>query len=192
MTTKTKVKYGTRRKAIENKALELFATRGVDATTTREITDCCDCAEGTLFRHYKTKDELAVALFKQSMGLFTQYLSARIKDEANSARKMECLIEGFFRFAMEYPLEYAYVTAGHERAFKRMPKIEHKPKDVFAQTIEEGMRVGAFKKRDVNLSAAMIIGMVSRVHYFSAQKMLDVSEKETLKHVKECALKILR
>lgn len=189
---KAKEKYGTRRRAIENTALELFATRGVDATTTREITDSCDCAEGTLFRHYKSKEELAVTLFKQSMGLFTHYLSDCIKSEAEPARKMECLVEGFFRFAMEYPLEYAYVTAGHERAFKRMPKIDHKPKDVFANMIEEGMRDGVFKKRDVNLAAAMIIGMVSRVHYFAVQKMLGVSEKEALKHVKECALKILK
>lgn len=188
---KAKVKYGTRRKAIENMALELFAKRGVDATTTREITDCCDCAEGTLFRHYKTKEELAVTLFKQSMGLFTLCLSDCITNEAEPARKMECLVEGFFRFATEYPLEYAYVTAGHERAFKRMPKIGRKPKDVFVQVIKEGMKKGAFKKRDVNLAAAMIIGMVSRVHYFMAQKMLDISDKEALKEIKETALKIL-
>ncbi len=188
---KAKKIYGTRRKAIESMALELFATRGVDGTTTREITECCECAEGTLFRHYKTKEDLAVSLFKQSMGFFTGILQESIAKEPDPSKKICLLLDAFFRFATEYPLEYAYVTAGHERAFKRMPKIEHKPKDVFVQVIEEGMKKGAFKKRDVNLSAAMIIGMVSRVHYFMAQKMLDISDKEALKEVKEAALKIL-
>lgn len=192
MTAKAKEKYGTRRRAIENMALELFATRGIDATTTREITDSCDCAEGTLFRHYRSKDDLAVTLFKQSMGLFTHNLHDKIIAAADPILKIQLLIEAFFRFAMEYPLEYAYVTAGHERAFKRMPHITHKPKDVFVHVIKDGMKDGVFKKGDVNFCAAMIIGMVSRVHYFAVQKMLGIKEEQVLKELKECALKILK
>ncbi len=192
MTAKTKEKYGTKRSAIENSALELFAKRGIDATTTREITDSCDCAEGTLFRHYRSKEELAVSLFKQSMGLFTHNLHDKITATDDPILKIQLLIEAFFYFALDYPLEYAYVTAGHERAFKRMPHITHKPKDVFVRVIEDGMQAGVFKKGDVNLCAAMIIGMVSRVHYFTVQKMLGIKEEQALKELKKCALKILK
>ena len=54
------------RPKIEKAALELFIRDGIDAATTRGIADTAGVSEGALYRHYKGKDELALALFMQT------------------------------------------------------------------------------------------------------------------------------
>ncbi|HSK41787.1 MAG TPA: helix-turn-helix domain-containing protein, partial [Arenibaculum sp.] len=48
---------------IERAALEVFVRAGVDAATTRAIAAQAGCSEGALYRHWKSKDELALSLF---------------------------------------------------------------------------------------------------------------------------------
>ena len=47
----------TKRDAICDAALELFAEKGIEATTIRDIAQRADAAEGTLYRHFKGKEE---------------------------------------------------------------------------------------------------------------------------------------
>lgn len=46
------------RRRILGAALDLFGERGVDGVTIEEIADRADCARGTVFNHFSTKDAL--------------------------------------------------------------------------------------------------------------------------------------
>ncbi|MEL6359718.1 MAG: TetR/AcrR family transcriptional regulator [Pseudomonadota bacterium] len=54
---------GSTKARLERAAIQLFVQKGVDATTTREIAFEAGVAEGTLYRHFKSKDELAEGAF---------------------------------------------------------------------------------------------------------------------------------
>ena len=43
-------------------ALKLFASKGYEATTTREIATCAGCAEGLIHRYFRSKAGLLSAL----------------------------------------------------------------------------------------------------------------------------------
>ena len=57
-----RVKRGEGKERIEQAALALFAERGFDGATTSEIAKRAGVAEGTIFRHFKTKKALLLGL----------------------------------------------------------------------------------------------------------------------------------
>jgi AcrR family transcriptional regulator len=66
---------------IERAALEVFVRDGVDAATTRAIATEAGVSEGALYRHYRSKDELAITLFMT----VHRRLSGLIEESAASA-----------------------------------------------------------------------------------------------------------
>lgn len=53
------------------KALELFAKQGFEATSVQQITDHCGISKGAFYLSFKSKDELIVALIDHFMKQFT-------------------------------------------------------------------------------------------------------------------------
>ncbi len=51
-------------------AVEIFAQKGYSATSTSEIAKRADVAEGTIFRHYKTKKKLFLSIVTPVMAKF--------------------------------------------------------------------------------------------------------------------------
>src|SRR6266576_3077186 len=55
------------RKRIVTAALNLFQTKGFEATTTRAIARKAGIAEGTVFNYFKTKEDIALHFFEQEV-----------------------------------------------------------------------------------------------------------------------------
>ncbi|MFC4409073.1 TetR/AcrR family transcriptional regulator [Chungangia koreensis] len=56
-----------RQKNIVVAAVEMFAEKGYSGTSTKEIAQKAGVAEGTIFRHYKTKKDLLLAIVTPTM-----------------------------------------------------------------------------------------------------------------------------
>lgn len=56
---------------ILNRAIELFAVKGYDAVSVREITRALDLNEASLYNHYASKEELLLAIFRRFEELLT-------------------------------------------------------------------------------------------------------------------------
>ena len=55
------------RKRIVRAALDLFQTKGFEATTTKAIARKAGIAEGTVFNYFKTKEDIALHFFEQEV-----------------------------------------------------------------------------------------------------------------------------
>jgi AcrR family transcriptional regulator len=55
------------RERIVRAALDLFQTKGFDATTTKAIASRARIAEGTVFNYFKSKDDIALYFFEQEV-----------------------------------------------------------------------------------------------------------------------------
>jgi AcrR family transcriptional regulator len=60
-----------KKQLIMEKALELFALQGFDATTVQQITDYCGISKGAFYLSFKSKDELILAIIDHFMMQFT-------------------------------------------------------------------------------------------------------------------------
>jgi AcrR family transcriptional regulator len=72
-----------REQALIMAARKLFATRGYEASTTREIASEAGCAEGLIHRYFKGKAGLLVALIQSHMREEVSDMEQRLKPAAN-------------------------------------------------------------------------------------------------------------
>jgi AcrR family transcriptional regulator len=75
-----------KKQALMLAALKLFASKGYEATTTREIASCAGCAEGLIHRYFSGKAGLLPALIeyrvsREVAGLSHLRPAARLEDE---------------------------------------------------------------------------------------------------------------
>lgn len=62
------------------KALELFANQGIEATSIQQITEHCGISKGAFYLSFKSKDELIVALIDHFMMQFTADVDYLVKN----------------------------------------------------------------------------------------------------------------
>ncbi|MDW0118214.1 TetR/AcrR family transcriptional regulator [Sporosarcina thermotolerans] len=71
----------TKKQLIMEKALELFAKQGFEATSVQQITDLCGISKGAFYLSFKSKDELIVALIDHFMRQFTSDIDFVVSEE---------------------------------------------------------------------------------------------------------------
>ena len=68
----------TKKKLIEDAAIKLFATRGLPGTVIKEIAREADVTEGALYKHYRSKNEMAWQLFCRELKIFSEIHVTRV------------------------------------------------------------------------------------------------------------------
>jgi AcrR family transcriptional regulator len=74
-----------RRKQIVAVAADLFANRGFQGTTTKEIAERAAVSEAIIFRHFATKDELYNAILDDKVKRSIARIETHLKDAASRA-----------------------------------------------------------------------------------------------------------
>ncbi len=80
--------------ALEDAALELFATKGFDATTIDEIAEAVEVSPRTFFRYFASKEEVLFAEEAGSDGDLAAFLAARPSNES-SLEKLQAAVLGW-------------------------------------------------------------------------------------------------
>ena len=148
------------RPKIERAALELFVTVGVDAATTREIAESAQVSEGALYRHYKGKDELAVALFMETHNRLSTLLAEALGGEGNLDEKVHAAVAAYCSLADEDFLLFSFHLVSLNKYLPYDRRREDDPVSITERIITGLMDAGAIPKGDPALKAAMALGVV--------------------------------
>src|SRR5262245_10828589 len=104
------------KQAILKVALELFADRGVDGVTIRDIAERSGFTNPAMFRHFKTKDDLAFMLFEASYRKLAAIFELKHKEVGLSETISACL-----EFIEESPEAVHLVLENIRRYYRRLP-----------------------------------------------------------------------
>lgn len=77
---------------IEHESMRLFVEKGVHATTIRDISKAANVSEGALYRHYKSKEELAKTLFVRNYTEFYAKFAATIDTKVSLKENINRLV----------------------------------------------------------------------------------------------------
>lgn len=151
---------------IARTALQLFVEKGITETTIRDISGAAEVAEGTLYRHYESKDHLAWDLFYSNyrdLGLELEELQAQ---HGSFRDKLEAMVRRFCSFFDEDPVMFSYLLLAQHAQIKKLTPEMASPVKVLFQVVARGIEEGEVLPGDPEVATAMVLGVVLQVATF--------------------------
>jgi len=164
------------RAAILAAARQVFAQRGIDGTSVREVAEAAKVNNAMIYYYFNDKENLYHEVLADSLSALTAIWDDEIfKRPATVKQKIQRYVEGYIRFqqvnedlrrimAMEFAVSGENVTWMCEKYFA----------DNYARLIrifKEGMRSGELKKFNPSLAVASLIGII--IHNFILQPLAE-------------------
>ncbi len=162
------------RKEILAAARRVFAQRGLNGTTVREVAKAAKVNNAMIYYHFRHKDDLYRSVLADSFSAMMNIWNDPVFKQKTSVRaKIEKYLSGFIRFhkgneelrrimAMEFAASGGSCARICEQYFAE--NFSH-----LTALFREGMRTGELKTFDPPLAAGALIGIV--VHNFILQPM---------------------
>ncbi|MDR3622560.1 MAG: TetR/AcrR family transcriptional regulator [Paludisphaera borealis] len=92
-------------------AARLFAERGYDATSVREIVEAAGVAKPTLYYYFQSKEGLAKALISMPLEGLVERLKLAVETEVDPVRCLEQVLEAHFAFCRDDPDRMRFLYA---------------------------------------------------------------------------------
>lgn len=174
LTTHVRVPAEDRRLQLIEVSQELFAARGFEGTTTRELAERAGVNEALIFRHFPTKEELYWAVLDHMISRrgSRERLRAHIAAGLPERETLMAIAEEILRRDLQLTrLLFFSVLEKHELSdrFFKTHVIEYH--EIVAEYIRKGIREGRFRAVDPKLAARSFIGMFA--HHFQLQELFS-------------------
>jgi AcrR family transcriptional regulator len=168
----------TKREQILNKSLQLFAEKGIQATPMSLIVAESGVATGTIYHHFKSKQEIIEALyldFKIELGKAFHHSH---KQEETSFEQFKGIWRGVFNFYLNQPLKFRFsqqVTHSHY-IDEELKKEGLNHYQVFFDFFKAGMKRGEFVQMDLQLALELIHSSVVCLAKLQLEEKIDQLE----------------
>ena len=151
---------------IERTALALFAEKGVDQTTIRDIAEGAGIAEGTIYRHFASKEELIAGIFAENYGALAEELDSLQAHHDGIAEKLEAMAGRFFALFESDRDLFRFLFFVQHGQLEKLPPHTGNVVAVIRAALEEAMARGEIPRRDPDLATAWVFGAVTQPAVF--------------------------
>lgn len=145
---------------LERAALTLFVARGVAETTTKEIAMAASVAEGTIYRYFPSKEQLALDLFLRHHQGLAEALAEAQRPAMGLRAKIEAIVRCYCEWADRDWTLFAYHLLNQHSFLIEVPDDMANPVTVVRDVISQAMKADEIPRRNVDLVAASAIGVV--------------------------------
>jgi AcrR family transcriptional regulator len=153
------------RAKVDRAAVELFAAKGVDGVSIADIAAAAGVSQGALYRHYRSKDELASRLFSTAFLRTGAELDAIRAGRSGFAARVGAMIGHFCRLYDADPALFRFMLiAQHDL----LPGADggRTPTAVIEDTVADAVAAREIARTDVAAAAAVIMGVVLQTALF--------------------------
>ena len=171
----------TTKEKIFETALELFANQGIKKTSTHQITAKIGIAEGTLFRHFKTKqiliDQIYLNIKKETFGQLSQIISDENSFEDNFKKISKYIVNYFIKNQSAFTF---IEMADNYPAVSDQVKTEgQKHLDGIKNFIQKGVSNSIFEIEDEDFNMFILQSLFTAIIKYNLQKKrLEISPKQ--------------
>lgn len=151
------------REKIDRTAMRLFVEKGIAETTVRDIAGEAGIAEGTLYRHYPSKEELAWQLFVSNFTAVGSRLDQLQKWEGTARTKLDAIIRYFCSIFERDSVTFSYLFLVRHQYMLRLTPRQPNPYLVFRTVIRDGISRGEIPSQDLDVATSMVMGLILQV-----------------------------
>ena len=151
---------------IDRAAIDLFAAKGVDGVSIAEIAAAADVSQGALYRHYRSKDELAERLFSLAYRRTGAELAAIATDEIGFVARIVAMIAHFCALYDRDAALFRFMLIAQHDLLPRTDGEGPFPVAVIETAIGDAVAGGEIGAVDPVIGAAAIMGIVLQTALF--------------------------
>ena len=153
----------TKRPEIVRAAITLFAKRGIDGTSMRDIAQAAGVREAAIYRHFAGKEELAREIFLSWYIWHCRQLNQIVTGPGSTKEKLRSLVRQEFTVAESHPEAFIYFCENEPKFMSLLPPEVPSVRKIFKEFIKEGQGRGELREGDPGLIADMLSGALCGV-----------------------------
>jgi TetR/AcrR family fatty acid metabolism transcriptional regulator len=177
------MKKNERRQQIIEAAIKVFAHKGFYNSKVADVARRAGVADGTIYLHFKNKDDLLISLFEIKMEQFLLKFKTALAQQPTARKKLEEFIRLYFQL-IEEDQDLAEVFQVELRQSSKFLKDYHNQKFIdFLNIIGDVLREGQFNgefRNEIKINT-MKIAVFGALDELARQWILSDEPKFTLK-----------
>jgi len=177
--------------ALLEASLRLFVRKGVAATTTRDIAAAAGVAEGTIYRHFVSKEALAEELFLSNYLPYARRLREAIRGQAEPMDQVAAMLRDFCAEHDRNPDLMHFLLIAQHGQLAKVPAGSDTPVAVLRSVIEAGVASGRFRRIDSALATYLVLGLLLEPSKAMAESGLRGPMRRHAQEIAEAARRVL-
>lgn len=156
-------KPGTKRPVIVQAATLLFAERGIDGTSMREIAQAAGVRDAAIYRHFTGKDDLAREIFMSWYGWHCREFQRVVGGPGSTLDKVRQIVRHEFAAVTDHGEAFVYFCKNEMRFLQSLPPETVSARRVLTTFIKAGQAKGEIRAGTPELLADMLNGALCAV-----------------------------
>jgi AcrR family transcriptional regulator len=156
-------KPGTKRPAIVRAATLLFAEKGIDATSMREIAEAAGVRDAAIYRHFAGKDDLAREIFMSWYGWHCRELERIVTGPDSALEKVRRIVRHDFAAVTDHGEAFVYFCKNEVRFLDSLPPEIVSARRLLTAFIKAGQAAGEIRAGSPKVLADMLNGALCAV-----------------------------
>ena len=163
--------------AIEAAAFDLFARRGFQITTVRDVMRACGLTQGALYNHFSSKDDLLATIIRSTQGALEKECGeALTMAGSDPVARLRALTHTYTRRHARRRIEAVVANREFEwldnTRLQEIRASRRRIRDMLVRVLDEGSRAGVFRslrrggKDDLKIVAMAILNQCTYVAYW--------------------------
>ena len=168
-----------KRSEIVVSAIELFARKGYDGTTIRDISGAAGVTDGAMYRHFSGKEELARLILE---ALVVEYSDGMIKvlaEYPDAKQRIKGAVDLTYEFYKKYPSAMCFALKSQHNLWEAIDESIIHPHTMINRIIEEGLAAGEIKQGDLLTLGGLFAGALMEpmnFHFYLDEGSGDIGE----------------
>jgi AcrR family transcriptional regulator len=151
---------------IDRAALDLFAAKGVDGVSIAEIAAAAEVSQGALYRHYRSKDELAESLFSLAYRRTGAELAELVAAKSGFAARVGTMVAHFCALYDDDAALFRFMLINQHDLLPLVDGADPIPVDAIEGAIVDAVAHDDVGAVDPVIGAAAIMGIVLQTALF--------------------------